>query len=96
MTPKPVLPCFDDVDYHSQIQGGLDVLICICLDVSQREVLAAIQDGAGTVEAVSERCGAGGGCGSCCDTIECMLKEQRERRAGAANAGGRSPSPPAA
>jgi bacterioferritin-associated ferredoxin len=82
-----------DVDYDSQIQGGIAVLVCACLAVCEREILAVIQSGAGTVEDVAARCGAGGGCGSCCETIECMLKEQLERRASAAAKSGRSPSP---
>jgi bacterioferritin-associated ferredoxin len=42
---------------------------CICLAVTEDEVLETIEDGARTEDEVGERCGAGTGCGSCLDRI---------------------------
>jgi bacterioferritin-associated ferredoxin len=49
------------------------VYACICLAVTTSEVSAAIDDGAVTVEAVSDATGACSGCGTCYDRIETML-----------------------
>jgi bacterioferritin-associated ferredoxin len=39
--------------------------VCVCKAVCDREVEAAIDDGATSVEAVTNACGAGGDCGAC-------------------------------
>lgn len=41
------------------------MILCICQSVTDREVDAAIQDGAQTVTAVAQACGAGLECGCC-------------------------------
>jgi bacterioferritin-associated ferredoxin len=41
------------------------MLVCHCRAVSDREVRAAIDDGARTLGQVARRCGAGGACGGC-------------------------------
>jgi len=46
------------------------VILCICQAVSDREVDAAIQDGARSVADVARACGAGRHCGCCCPAIE--------------------------
>jgi bacterioferritin-associated ferredoxin len=43
--------------------------VCICRAVCDREVEAAIDGGATTVEAVTKACGAGGDCGACHEEI---------------------------
>lgn len=45
--------------------GGGDRTICNCLKVSEATIVGCVKDGAGSVEAVTERCKAGSGCGSC-------------------------------
>jgi len=45
------------------------MIVCLCYGKSEREVDAAIQSGADSVEAVGDRCGAGTGCGMCVDEI---------------------------
>ncbi|MGH3216642.1 MAG: (2Fe-2S)-binding protein [Trebonia sp.] len=52
---------------------------CICNAVSSEEVSAAIDDGAATVEAVSDATGACTGCGTCWDRIETMIGERSRR-----------------
>ena len=47
--------------------------VCICHAVTDREVQAAIADGALTRDAVTTACGAGGDCGSCHHMIEQMI-----------------------
>jgi bacterioferritin-associated ferredoxin len=49
------------------------VIVCHCERVGSAAVQAAIGAGATTVSEVTERCGAGGDCGSCWFTIESML-----------------------
>jgi bacterioferritin-associated ferredoxin len=57
----------------------VDRLICHCMVVSEREVLACIRAGAQTVDDVAERCEAGSGCGSCRGGIEILIAQQRRR-----------------
>jgi bacterioferritin-associated ferredoxin len=49
------------------------VIVCHCEWVGSVAVEAAIGAGATTVTEVTERCGAGGDCGSCWSTIEALL-----------------------
>jgi bacterioferritin-associated ferredoxin len=66
------------IDYHSQSRSEvIHVLVCLCRAVSHRSVLNVIQDGAGTVEEVTARCGAGGDCGACRPMIAKMIRETR-------------------
>ena len=46
------------------------MILCICKAVTDREVDAAIRDGARSVAEVSRACGAGRDCGCCVRTIE--------------------------
>jgi bacterioferritin-associated ferredoxin len=45
------------------------MIVCLCHGKSERDVEAAIREGADSVEAVGDRCGAGTGCGACVDEI---------------------------
>ena len=49
---------------------------CICRAVTSDKVSAAIDNGAATVEAVSDATGACTGCGTCRDRIETMIGER--------------------
>jgi bacterioferritin-associated ferredoxin len=49
--------------------------VCSCHAVSDRTVRAAIASGAATVEEVTERCRAGGRCGSCWPTLDRLIDE---------------------
>jgi bacterioferritin-associated ferredoxin len=49
------------------------VIVCHCERVGRAAVEAAIGAGATSVGEVTERCGAGGDCGSCWSTIEALL-----------------------
>jgi bacterioferritin-associated ferredoxin len=50
------------------------VYVCLCRAASDRDVEAAIDDGARTVDEVGEACGAGTGCGACRPMIHEMLE----------------------
>jgi NAD(P)H-nitrite reductase large subunit len=50
--------------------------ICVCYDVYSDEILQAIQNGADTVEKISELTYACQGCGSCRLKIEAMLERE--------------------
>ena len=49
------------------------MLVCHCHQVSDRTIRACIRDGAETVAAVGERCGAGTNCGGCRPTIKELI-----------------------
>jgi bacterioferritin-associated ferredoxin len=49
------------------------VIVCHCNAVSDREVRAAVLEGACDVDDVTRFCGAGGDCGSCRASIEALL-----------------------
>lgn len=53
------------------------MIICHCHHVTDREIKSAIARGASTLEAVSDACGAGSGCGGCATEIASMLFRQR-------------------
>lgn len=48
---------------------------CNCRQVSEATVREAIANGAKTVEAVTERTGAGGGCGRCKPGIQALIDQ---------------------
>ncbi|MGQ0776358.1 MAG: (2Fe-2S)-binding protein [Pseudonocardiales bacterium] len=47
--------------------------VCICRAVTEAQVRRCIAAGAGTIDDVGERCGAGTGCGSCIERIADLL-----------------------
>jgi bacterioferritin-associated ferredoxin len=49
------------------------MIVCLCKVVSDRQIQAAIDSGARSVEAVGASCRAGTGCGACHDSIEEMI-----------------------
>lgn len=50
------------------------MVICHCKAVSDRTVGAAIAGGARSVDDVSARCRAGGGCGGCHRAIQALIE----------------------
>jgi len=53
------------------------MIVCLCANVSEREVIAAIGAGAKTLKDIGSRCGAGAGCGSCRATLREYLASFR-------------------
>lgn len=51
------------------------MLVCHCKRVSDSQIRAAIEDGASTVRAVSERTGAATCCGGCRPTVAALLSD---------------------
>jgi bacterioferritin-associated ferredoxin len=49
------------------------MVVCHCAAVNDRSIRTEIEAGALDVDAVAERCGAGGRCGSCRPVIEAIL-----------------------
>ncbi len=45
------------------------MIVCSCFGTSERDVDATIRQGADSVDAIGERCGAGTGCGACRDEL---------------------------
>ena len=52
------------------------MFVCICRAVTVDEVHAHCDAGAYTVDAISDRCGAGEGCGTCLDELHTILRER--------------------
>jgi bacterioferritin-associated ferredoxin len=51
------------------------MIVCLCANVSERELVATITAGATTVKEVGRKCGAGTGCGACKPLIrECLSR----------------------
>jgi len=51
------------------------MILCHCNVVSDRQVRAAVLDGADDIDEVTEACAAGGNCGQCAPAIEAILDE---------------------
>lgn len=51
------------------------MVICHCYAVNDRAIRAEIAAGALDADAVAERCGAGGNCGSCRPVVEAILAD---------------------
>ena len=51
--------------------------VCVCRAVTDKEVDAAIEAGADTVEAVTAACCAGDDCGACRSLIEDMIDDAK-------------------
>ena len=51
------------------------MIVCLCANVSERELVTTITAGATTVKEVGRRCGAGAGCGACKPLVrECLSR----------------------
>ncbi len=69
------------------------MLACLCRAVSDKKVLAVIQQGAETVEDVTQACGAGGDCGACKQLLQNMI-DAVEKECAKGGAGCRRAPPP--
>lgn len=49
------------------------MFVCICRGVTEDEVNGYLDDGADSVDAIGDRCGAGEGCGTCLDRLGQMV-----------------------
>ncbi|NMO01029.1 (2Fe-2S)-binding protein [Gordonia sp. TBRC 11910] len=49
------------------------MFVCICRGVTEEEVNSYLDDGADSVDAIGDRCGAGEGCGTCLDRLDEMV-----------------------
>jgi assimilatory nitrate reductase catalytic subunit len=58
-------------------------VVCVCHGIGARNILEAIDQGAGSVADVGKACGAGTNCGSCRPTIARILRERNEALIGA-------------
>ena len=57
------------------------MIICHCLQLSDRAIRGAIRSGACSREELAQACGAGGGCGGCKPALDELLREERAQRA---------------
>jgi bacterioferritin-associated ferredoxin len=65
------------------------MLLCLCKGVSDRVVRLAVANGAGTIDGVAARCGAGTDCGACRPMIHELIEEAETERAASAAMDGR-------
>jgi len=63
------------------------MLLCLCKGVSDRVVRLAVANGAGTIDGVAARCGAGTDCGACRPMIHDLIEEAEAERAASAMTG---------
>ncbi|QTI71168.1 (2Fe-2S)-binding protein [Gordonia sp. L191] len=52
------------------------MFVCICRAVTEDEVHEHCTAGARTVDAISDRCGAGEGCGTCLERLAQIVSER--------------------
>ncbi|WP_297438925.1 (2Fe-2S)-binding protein [uncultured Clostridium sp.] len=50
-------------------------IICYCLNISEADIVKAINEGAKTLEAVQDVTGAGTACGACIGDIEELIEK---------------------
>ena len=50
-------------------------VVCVCHGIGVRQIIAAVNDGAGSVAEIGRICGAGTNCGSCRPALARMLRE---------------------
>jgi bacterioferritin-associated ferredoxin len=50
------------------------VIVCMCYGVSDRKICQLAAEGACTVDDVTARCGAGGDCGGCRESIKELVE----------------------
>ncbi|MCC6849976.1 MAG: (2Fe-2S)-binding protein [Deltaproteobacteria bacterium] len=68
------------------------MIVCLCANVSEREIIETIAAGATTVKEIGRRCGAGTGCGACKPLIrECLARCRAAAAMEAAPAVGATP-----
>ena len=53
-------------------------MVCVCHGVGAKQILAAVEDGAGSVTAIGQACTAGTNCGSCRPAIAQLLRAWSE------------------
>lgn len=51
------------------------MIVCVCHGVPCKRIRSVILDGAHSVDAVGEACGAGTDCGACREVIEDLIEE---------------------
>jgi bacterioferritin-associated ferredoxin len=56
--------------------------VCFCRAVNSKAIQDAIDDGARSLKAVSDACGAGTDCGGCRRTIQTMIKTTKRNSSG--------------
>lgn len=57
------------------------MIVCLCANVTERQLVETIAAGATTVKEIGRRCGAGTGCGACKPLIRECLQRCRDAAA---------------
>ncbi|MBV1961477.1 MAG: (2Fe-2S)-binding protein [Immundisolibacteraceae bacterium] len=56
--------------------GNFNMYVCLCRDVTEKQIRKKISCGVNTVSALREQLGAGGQCGRCKDFMQGMINER--------------------
>jgi bacterioferritin-associated ferredoxin len=59
------------------------MIVCLCRGISEHEILRVMATGAGTPDAITAACGAGGDCGACTVLLADLLAESESTTVGA-------------
>lgn len=54
--------------------------VCVCRAVNERQLRQCVREGAGSVRAVSQRCGLGSCCGRCVPHARAIIADERAHR----------------
>ena len=57
------------------------MFVCMCRAVTLRTIETVVESGATCVSAVTQKCGAGGDCGSCRADIAAIIRDAKEAAA---------------
>jgi bacterioferritin-associated ferredoxin len=62
------------IDNHYHLDYYLQMIVCVCKSVSDREIELAIDTGKDTFDALQDTLGVGSQCGSCSCEVRDMIK----------------------
>ena len=53
------------------------MIVCVCRGLNEAQLRTLIKDGSDSLEGLAAACGAGTSCGSCAETLCCLLDEAK-------------------
>jgi len=56
------------------------MLICICHGISDKKIIEMIQNGSNSADDITQKCGAGGDCGSCVMKLQKFFEEPQKEK----------------
>lgn len=62
-------------DNYPHLEKGSAMIVCVCHNINDRRIRTAIENGAETMEQLSEVLGVGTCCGKCTSTAQLLLQQ---------------------